>query len=82
MIERMYTIQETAEVLRKSVKTVRRYVRDSLLSVRRAGPNSVVVPESELKRFMEPDITSEEQRLFQLVDDELAKAHKSTIPHP
>ena len=82
MIERMYTVKETADVLRKSPKTVRRYIRDGLLCARRAGLKSVVVPESELKRFMEPDNLSEEQRLFRLVDEELAKAHKSIIPHP
>ena len=78
MIERMYSIKETAEVLRKSPKTVRRYVHQGMLSVRKSGPRSVVIPESELKRFMLPDDASEEQRLFKLVDEELAKINKPT----
>jgi len=76
MIERMYSIKETAEVLRKSPKTVRRYVHQGILSVLRSGPRSVVIPETELKRFMMPDDSTEEQRLFKLVDEELAKTRK------
>jgi len=71
MIERMYTIQETAEVLRKSVKTVRRYVRDGLICARKSGVRSVVIPESSLNKFMKVELT-EEQRVIQLVNDRLA----------
>ena len=75
MIERMYSIKETAEVLRKSVKTVRRYVQQGLLSVRRSGLKSVGIPESELKQFMESAMMYEEQRLFRLVDDKLSQIY-------
>jgi excisionase family DNA binding protein len=66
----MYTVQETAEVLRKSVKTVRRYIREGLLSVHRSGKKSVVVPESELKEYMKMEVT-EEQRVCHLVNNRL-----------
>ena len=67
MIERMYSLKETAEVLRKSVKTVRRYVQSGMLSARRSGINSVVIPESELERFMEPVQDREELRVLKLL---------------
>ena len=75
MIERMYTVQETAEVLRKSPKTVRRYIRNGLLPVLRSGPRSVVVAEGELKKFMHTDSSMEEKRVFQLLHDRASK-HK------
>ena len=68
MIERMYTIKETAEVLRKSPKTVRRYIKQGILSVHRSGPKSVVISESELKRFMAPPLRSEQSRVISKLD--------------
>ena len=78
MIERMYTVQETAEILRKSPKTIRRYIANGLLSARRSGVRSVVVPESELNRFMKPVEITEEQRLFKLVDDKITKTYEDS----
>ena len=77
MIERMYTIKETAEVLRKSPKTVRRYVQSGLLPALRSGLRSVVIPESEIKRYMSSYTISEEQRIGSLIDKEIAKFHNS-----
>ena len=68
MIERMYSIKETAKVLRKSTKTVRRYIQQGLLSVLKSGPRSVVVPESVLKGFMRPTVEEEERRVLKLLE--------------
>ena len=57
----MYSIQETAKVLRMSTKTVRRYIQQGLLSVLKSGPRSVVVPESVLRGFMRPTVEEEER---------------------
>ena len=72
MIERMYTVQETAEVLRKSPKTVRRYIREGLLCARKSGLKSVVIPESALNSFMKFELT-EEQRVLKLVNERLSR---------
>ena len=68
MIERMYTIQETAEILRKSPKTIRRYVRNGLLPAKRSGLRSLVIPEPELNKFMNIGV-SEEERVRRLVNE-------------
>jgi|APSaa5957512622_1039677.scaffolds.fasta_scaffold381291_1 excisionase family DNA binding protein len=80
MIERMYTVNETAEVLRKSPKTVRRYIQNGLLSALRSGPRSVVVAESELKKFMEPPVKNETQRLYDKIDQQFDKIYNLSIP--
>lgn len=59
MIERMHTVQDTAEILRKSPKTVRRYVQNGLLSAHRSGLRSVVIPESEINKFMNLGVSEE-----------------------
>jgi len=71
MIERMYTIKETAEVLRKSPKTVRRYVLSGLLPALRSGPKTYVISESELKKFMHVGI-SDDERVKQLVNKRMS----------
>jgi len=71
MIERMYTIKETAEVLRKSPKTVRRYVQSGLLPALRSGPKSFVIPESELNKFMYVEL-SDDERVRQLVNNRMS----------
>ena len=77
MIERMYTVQETAEVLRKSPKTVRRYIQNGLLPVLRSGPRSVVVAEGDLKKFMEPPVKNETQRLYDKIDLQFDRIYNS-----
>ena len=72
MIERLYNIKEVAEILHKSVKTVRRYIREGYLHARLSGKRSFVIPESELNTFMKPAV-SEEERVKKLVAERLSK---------
>ena len=73
MIARMYTLKYTAELLKKSIKTVMRYVQLGMLSARRSGVKSVVIHESELDRFMKPEI-SETERVRKLVDERMSQS--------
>lgn len=73
MLERMYTIREASIVLRKSIKTVRRYIRNGDLHALRSGSNSVVIPESKLMKFMKPTRSTEEARIMNLIEDEILK---------
>ncbi len=68
MIERMYNIKETAKILHKHPKTVRRYVKDGSLHALRSGVRSIVIPESALNKFMNVGI-SEEERVRRLVNE-------------
>ena len=72
MIERMYNVKEVADILHKSPKTIRRYIREGVLNARRSGKKSFVIAESELKTYMKPAI-SEEERVKRLVELSLSK---------
>jgi len=72
----MYTIKETAEVLRKSPKTVRRYVQSGLLPARRSGLKSIVIPESKLIQFMEPETNKEVKRITKTTMDRVSEMYK------
>jgi excisionase family DNA binding protein len=55
MNEKNYTLREVAEQLRIEVSTAAIYVRDGRLQGFRApGGKKILVPESEVKRFLQP----------------------------
>jgi excisionase family DNA binding protein len=55
MFERNYTLKEVAEVLRIETSTAAAYVRQGRLhGFRATGGKKILVPESEVKRFLQP----------------------------
>jgi excisionase family DNA binding protein len=61
MDEKNYTLKEVANIFRVEVETAADYVRDGRLHGFRApGGKKILVPESEIKRFLLP--TNERSR--------------------
>lgn len=55
MDDKNYTLKEVAEQLRVEVSTAAVYVRDGRLQGFRApGGKKILVPESEVRRFLQP----------------------------
>lgn len=48
------TVQQTAEVLQMSTKTVRRYIADGLLEAQRLGPRAIRVSRDSVRNLGTP----------------------------
>lgn len=51
---KMLTIQQAAEELGVSSKSIRRWIADGRLTARRAGPRLIRIDRSQLDQFMAP----------------------------
>lgn len=52
MIDKQYTVKETAEILRISVVTVLRYINDGKIKNTSYSGNKHIIPESSIKEFL------------------------------
>ena len=59
---KLYTLQEVADLLTLSVKTIRTYIQNGTLSAVRLGPRQLRVPESALNQFLERSFKQNEAR--------------------
>ena len=69
---RLYTVPETAEILRVSVPTLYRYIRGGKLKAVRVSNRKTLVAEEDLLAFVESHKTSE----FELPAEEGANAYQ------
>ena len=61
---KLYTVKETAEMLRCTTRTVHRYISDGILKTHQIVPNSPhLIPEEEIMKAlkMEPALEPEKQ---------------------